>query len=100
VSSWIDIGERAVWAAALPIDSTVLCGFGLDGLRILYCSEIEVDQRLLFVALVRVLFAQAKDFLQHFHVEALSLGLREYFFLTFIQRLEFFVDVLNALDEG
>src|ERR1700722_15019455 len=83
----------------LPIDSTDLCRFGLHGRRILYRREIEVEQRLLFVALVLILFAQAKDFLQHFHVEALSLGLGEDFFLALIQRLKFFVDVLNTLDE-
>jgi hypothetical protein len=71
----------------------------LRGRRILYGPQIEVEQRLLFVALVRILFAQAKDFLQHFYVEALSLGLGEDFLLALISGLKFFVDVLDALDE-
>ena len=73
---------RAARVVALPIDSTDLCRFGLRGRRILYGPEIEVEQRLLFVALVLILFAQAKDFLQHFYVEALSLGLGKSSFLA------------------
>jgi hypothetical protein len=66
----------------------------------LHGSQIEIEQRLLFVALVLVLLAQPKDFLEHFDVETLSLGFRENFLLPFIQRLDIFVDALNALDEG
>src|SRR5208283_400884 len=40
------------------------------------------------------------DDLEDFDVEALSLGFREDFLLPFIQRLDLFVDALNALDEG
>jgi hypothetical protein len=78
-----------------PIYAALACA----GARILYGPKIEVEQRLLFVALIPILFAQAKDFLQHFYVEALSLGLGEDFLLALIQRLKVFVDVLNALDE-
>ncbi len=81
------------------MDAPALCGFGLAGLRVLHSAQIQVEQRLLFVTLVLVLLSQAKDFFQHFYVEALSLGLGEDFLLALIQRLEFFVDVLNALDE-
>jgi hypothetical protein len=66
----------------------------------LHGSEIQVEQRLLFVALVLVLLAQAQDFLKDSHIEALSLGLSEDFFLALIQRLDLFVDAFNALDEG
>lgn len=99
LTAWLVMGGRAVRAAALPNDSTDLCRFGLLGRRILYGPQIEVEQRLLFVALVLILFAQAKDFLQHFYVEALSFGLGKDFLLALIQRLKFFVDVLDALDE-
>jgi hypothetical protein len=94
------VSRRATRVVALPIDSTDLRRFGLRGRRILYGPEIEVEQRVLFVALVLILFAQAKDFLQHLYVETLSLGLGEDFLLALIQRLKLFVDVLNALDEG
>ena len=68
--------------------------------RALHGSEIQVEQGLLFVALVLVLLAQAQDFLEDFHVEALSLGLFEDFLLALVQRLDLFVDAFNALDEG
>jgi hypothetical protein len=61
---------------------------------------MQVEQRLLFVALVLVLLAQAQDFLEDFHIEALSLGLCEDFLLVLIQRLDLFVDAFNPLDEG
>jgi hypothetical protein len=51
-----------------------------------------------FVALVLVLLAQ--DFLEHLHVEALSLGLCLDFLLPLIQRLDLFVYVLNSVDKG
>jgi hypothetical protein len=54
----------------------------------------------LFVVLVLVLPAQAQEFPEDFHIEALSLGLREDFLLALIQRLDLFVDPFNALDEG
>ena len=41
----------------------------------LHGSEIQVEQGLLFVALVLVLPAQAQDLPEDFHIEALSLGL-------------------------
>src|ERR1700722_10413143 len=63
-------------------------------------SEIQVEQGLLFVALVLVLLAQAQDFSEDFHVEALSLGLCEDFLLALVQRLDLLVDAFNALDEG
>ena len=66
----------------------------------LHGSEIQVKQGLLFIALVFVLLAQAQDFLEDFHIEALSLGLCEDFLLALIQRLDLFVDAFNALDEG
>src|SRR3984957_4695447 len=66
----------------------------------LHGSEIQVEQGLLFVALVFVLLAQAQDFPEDFHIEALSLGLREDFLFALIQRLDLFVDAFNALDEG
>jgi hypothetical protein len=66
----------------------------------LHGSEIQVQKGLLFVALVLVLLAQTKNLLEDFDVEALSLGFREDFLLPFIQRLDLFVDALNALDEG
>ena len=62
----------------------------------LHGSEIQVEQGLLFVALVLVLLAQAQDFPEDFHVEALSLGLCEDFFLPVIQRLDLVVDVLDS----
>jgi hypothetical protein len=40
----------------------------------LHGSEIQVKQGLLFVALVFVLLAQAQDFPEDFHIEALSLA--------------------------
>ena len=67
---------------------------------VLHGSEIQVELGLLFVALVLVLLAKAQDFLQDFHIEALSLGLSEDFLLAFIQRLDLLVDVFNALDKG
>ena len=66
----------------------------------LHGSEIQVEQGLLFVALVLVLLAEARDFPEDFHIEALSLGLCEDFLLALIQRLDLFVDAFNALDEG
>jgi hypothetical protein len=48
----------------------------------LHGSEIQVEQGLLFVALVFVLLAQAQDFPEDFHIEALSLGLCEDFLLA------------------
>ena len=62
--------------------------------------EIQVEQGLLFVALVLVLLAQAQDFPEDFHIEALSLGLCEDFLLALVQRLDLFVDAFNALDKG
>ena len=59
-----------------------------------------VKQGFLFVALVLVLLAKAQDLLEDFHIKALSLGFCEDFFLAFIQRLDFVIDVLNSLDEG
>jgi hypothetical protein len=52
-----------------------------------------------FVALVFVLLAQPKDFFQHLHIEAFAFGLGQNLLLPFIQRLNFFVDVLDALDK-
>src|SRR5271167_1328109 len=66
----------------------------------LHGSEIQVEQGLLFVALVLVLLAQAQDLPDDFHIEALSLGLREHFLLALIQRLDLFVDAFNSLDKG
>jgi hypothetical protein len=80
--------------------SLVLCGFGLLGFCVLHSPEIEVEQRLLFVPLVLILFTQAQNFLQHLYVETLSLGLGEDFFLALVQRFEFFLDLFDALDEG
>ena len=65
----------------------------------LHGLEIQVEQGLLFVALVLVLLAQAQDVSEDFHIEALSLGLSEDFLLALIQRLDLFVDVFNALDK-
>jgi hypothetical protein len=62
--------------------------------------EIQVEQGLLFVALVLVLLAQAQDFPEDFDIEALSLGLGEDFLLALVQRLDLFVDAFNALDKG
>jgi hypothetical protein len=59
----------------------------------------QVEQGRLFVALVLVLLAQAQDFLEDFHIEALSLGLSEDFLLALIQHLDLFVDAFNALDD-
>ena len=53
--------------------------------RAVHGSEIQVKQGLLFVALVLVLLAQAQDFLEDFHIEALSLGLSVDFLLALIQ---------------
>ena len=53
----------------------------------------------MFVALVFVLLAQPKDFFQHLHIEAFAFGLGQNLLLPFIQRLNFFVDVLDALDK-
>jgi hypothetical protein len=93
--------ERAASAAALPVRfSLVLRGFGLLGFCTLHSPEVEVEQRLLFVSLILILFAQAQNFLQHLYVETLSLGLGEDFFLALVQRLEFFLDLFDALDEG
>jgi UvrD-like helicase C-terminal domain/ATP-dependent RecD-like DNA helicase SH3 domain/AAA domain len=66
----------------------------------LHGPEIQVEQGLLFVALVLVLLAQAQDLPEDFHVEALSLGLCEDFLLALIQRLDLLVDAFNSLDEG
>jgi hypothetical protein len=67
---------------------------------VLHGSEIQVEQGLLFVALVLVLLAQAQDFLDDFQIEALALGLCEDFLLALIQRLDLFVDAFNSLDKG
>jgi hypothetical protein len=64
----------------------------------LHGLEIQVEQGLLFVALVLVLLAQAQDFSEDFHIEALTLGLCEDFLLALIQRFDLFVDVFNALE--
>ena len=61
-------------------------------------TSIQVKQGLLFVALVLVLLAQAQDFLEDFHIEALSLGFSVDFLLALIQRLDLFVNAFNALD--
>ena len=58
------------------------------------------SSKILFVPLVLVLLAQTQDFLEDFHIEALSLGLREDFLLALAQRLDLFVDAFNTLDEG
>ena len=50
----------------------------------LHGPEVQVEQGLLFVALVFVLLAQAQDLPEDFHIEALSLGLREDFLLALI----------------
>jgi hypothetical protein len=39
------------------------------------------------------------DFLEHLHVEAVCLGLGEDLLRSIVQRLDLFVDALNALDE-
>ena len=53
------------------------------------------SKELLFVALVLVLLAKAQDLPEDFHIEALSLGFCEDFFLALIQRLDLVVDVLE-----
>ena len=49
--------------------------------------QIGFQDRFLLGALVLVLLAQAQDFLEDFHIEALSLGLCEDFLLALIQEL-------------
>jgi hypothetical protein len=71
----------------------------LLGRRILDCPEIKVEERFLFVALILVLFAQAEDFLEDFDVEAFAFGFGKNLLLPLVQRFEFFLDMLNALDE-
>ena len=66
----------------------------------LHGSEIQVEQGLLFVALLLVLLAQAQDLPEDLHIEALSLGLCEDFLLALIQCLDLFLDAFNSLDEG
>src|SRR5271166_3889119 len=94
MAEWLhaQVGPRTEW-----LGLSCLC---FRCARALHGPEIQVKQRLLLVALVLVLLAQTKDFLKHFDVEALSLGFREDLLLPFIQRLDLFVDALNALDEG
>jgi hypothetical protein len=62
-------------------------------------SKIQVQQGVLFVALVLVLLAQPQDFPVDFNIEAFSLGLCEDFLLALIQRLDLFVDAFNSLDK-
>src|ERR1700730_14601007 len=62
--------------------------------------QVDVEQRLLLVALLRVLLAQPNHFAQDLHVEAVALGLLIDFLLVFVQRLDLFLDPLDALDDG
>src|SRR5208283_5754966 len=66
----------------------------------LHGPEIQVEQGLPFIALVLVLLAQAQDFPEDLHIEALSLGLCEGFLLALVQRLDLFIDAFNSLDKG
>jgi hypothetical protein len=63
--------------------------------RALHSSEIQVEQGLLFFALVLVLLAQAQNFPEDLHIEALSLDLCEDFLLALVQRLDLFVDAFT-----
>jgi exodeoxyribonuclease V alpha subunit len=65
----------------------------------LHGPEIQVEQGVLFVAVLLVLLAQAKDFPQDLHIKALTLSFCEDFLLALIQRLDLLVNAFNALDE-
>ena len=73
--------------------------FACDEPALSMALRYKSSRELLFVALVPVLLAQAQDFPEDFHVEALSLGLCEDFLLALVQRLDLFVDAFNSLDK-
>src|SRR5215470_4393879 len=74
--------------------SRLLClGNRLDGF------EIGVEQRLLLVALLLVLFAHANHFAQDLDIEAVALGFLIDFLLGFGEFLDLLLDVFDALDD-
>lgn len=79
--------------AALLQSSGLLCfRRSRDGL------EIGFKQRLVFVALVLILFPDPDHLPQNFHVKAVALGLRIDFFFGLGQFFEFFFDLLDTFN--
>jgi hypothetical protein len=62
--------------------------------------HVEVEERLLLVALLLVFLADPEHFPQHLDVEAVALGFRKDFPFGLVQFLDLLVDVLDALDDG
>ena len=61
---------------------------------------IFLDERLQFVALLGVLFAQPDHFSDDSNIEAIALGLQINFLLCLGQLLDLIFKVLNALNDG
>ena len=62
--------------------------------------HVDVEQRLVLVALVPVLLPELDDLLEDLDVEALALGLGEHFLLALIQLDDLPFQLLDALHEG
>jgi hypothetical protein len=56
----------------------------MRGARALHGAKIQVEQGVLFVAVLLVLLSQAKDFLHDFHIKALIPSLDEDFLLALV----------------
>jgi hypothetical protein len=63
-------------------------------------SQINVEQRLVLLALLLVLLTQPDDFSKHLHVEAVALGFQENLLLGFVEFSDLRLDVLDAFDDG
>jgi len=68
--------------------------------RLLDCLPIFFNERLQFVALLGVLFAQPDHFSNDFYVEAVALGFQVNFLFCVGEFFDLLLDVLNALNDG
>jgi hypothetical protein len=81
-----------------PFRDEKLRRFCLRRFRLFHCSKIEIKKRIAFVALIFILLAQTKDFLEDLHIEPFPFGLREDFFFPLVKCLDLLIDMLNAFD--
>jgi hypothetical protein len=71
----------------------------VDRKRPLQERPIEIEQGFVLVALIFVQLAEAKNFFQHLQIKAFAFRSRQDLFFPLVQRLDLFVEVLDALDE-
>jgi hypothetical protein len=89
---------RNTWAKpGFSIESSGLGGRFRAGC--FHRPHIHIKQSVALVALALILLPQLDDFLEDFHIKALSLGLRKDFLFRLVQILQFGVQVLDPLYE-